>query len=326
MADQVPPSADIPYNGATTTNSGIDWDKIFPDIYKRFWGVVTGVIIILVSLFLIRLLRKYLSKLQLEHEEQKTAINLFEKIMSGFIIVVSITLALKAVEIDMTLLVSVAILGLSYGLQDIIKNYVAGILILFKAPFRIGDTIRIRDYTGKVDKMDFQSTTLRTFDRRFVTIYNSDVMTQSIVNFSNSTIRRIEIDIQVGYGSNTNSAFKVFDQILKNQKEILKSPIYKIIFKRFTDTGIEFTIRGWVQMPCNVLGIKSELALKINQAFDEQNIFMPYTKGIETDNDYTLTPDRQKSIETFKTSPDLTTEPPIDPNFIPESIDFDEID
>ena len=123
--------------------------------------------------------------------------NLLEKITSGFIIVVAVTLALKVIGLDMTLLISVAILGLSYGLQDIIKNYVAGILILFKAPFKIGDVVKIRDFIGRVNKMDFQSTTLETFDNRHITIYNSDVMTQSIVNYSNNTMRRLDFDVTV---------------------------------------------------------------------------------------------------------------------------------
>ena len=243
-----------------------------------------------------RYVRARLRKVEIEHAEQRNAVNLFEKITNGFIIVIAITLALKVIGLDMTLLVSVSVLGLSYGLQDIIKNYVAGILILFKAPFKIGNTIKIRNYTGKVEKMDFQSTTLKTFDHRHITIYNSDVMTQSIINFSRAQMRRIEFDVQLGYGTDTASAFQTFQKIFNNHEAVLKNPAFRIVFKKFSDTGIIFTLRGWINMPGNILAIKTDLAAQIQSAFNESTIFMPYVKGIEAESDFTLTPERQKRI------------------------------
>lgn len=324
MANPITPSSDIPVDSSASSN--IDFANLAPYILEKFILVLEASAIIIAGIFAIRYTKKYLKKLETQHEQQRTALNLFEKITSGFIIVITITLALKIVGIDMTLLVSVSILGLSYGLQDIIKNYIAGILILFKSPFRIGDTIRIRDCTGKVEKMDFQYTTLRTFDRKNVTICNSDVMTQAITNHSNSDIRRIEIDVTLGYGSDNLAAFQIFDRLLKNHPLILKSPLFKIIFKKFSDSGIEFSIKAWVKFPCNLQGIKSDLAIQISQAFDEENIYMPYSKGIEADTDYTLTENRRKVLAAFKASPLVTTEPTVDPNFIPEMIDFDEVE
>jgi len=213
------------------------------------------------------------------------------------------------VGIDMTLLVSVAILGLSYGLQDIIKNYVAGILILFKAPFKIGDTLKIRNYTGKVHKMDFQSTTLETFDRRYITISNSDVMTQSIVNYSNLTaspIRRVSIDVMVGYGSDLNTALTIFEKILSNHSLILRSPKHSIVFKKFSESAITFSLKFWVQQPCNILKIRSQVAVQISQAFDEQKIFMPYSKDIQGSEENDLlkvTDDHKKRIQEFYSLP-----------------------
>lgn len=277
------PTVDV--NGDVTTNSNLDFANLVPQILSKFISVLEGALIIAMGVLLIRYVRKYLQKIEITHEQQKTAINLLEKITSGFIIVISITLALKVIGLDMTLLISVAILGLSYGLQDIIKNYVAGILILFKAPFKIGDIVKIRSFTGKVAKMDFQSTSLETFDNRHITIYNSDVMTQSIINYSNHTIRRNAFDVTIGYNSDIPKAMQIFQRILDNSSSILKNPKGSIIFKKFTDQGPMFTLKFWLQMPCNVLKIKTEIAAQIAQAFDEQNIFMPFSKDIQVENE-----------------------------------------
>lgn len=311
--------------GSKIGDGGLNYEAILPYVVEKFIDLMVSALIIVAAVFLIRIAKVYLRKLQTEHEQQRTALNLFEKLVTGFLVVIAITLALKNLGIDMSLLVSVTILGLSYGLQDVIKNYVAGILILFKSPFRLGDLIKIKDFVGKVEKIDFQATTLRTFDRRFVTIYNSDVMTQAIVNFSNSTIRRLDLPVTIGYGTNTQKALQYFEKALELHPGIMKNPSYKIVFKKFSDNGLEYEMRAWVQLPANVLKIKSELALTISKAFDEKEIFMPYSKDIQLEQDYTLgerrDADQQKlAFELPLNQPALATEA------VSESIDFEELE
>lgn len=333
MANQIT-STQVPVESGSD-GSTIDFANLGPYVLTKFIQVLEAALIVIVGLFLIRFAKRYLRKLSVEHEQQRTALNLFEKLVTGFLIVISITLALRTVGIDMTLLVSVTILGLSYGLQDIIKNYVAGILIMFKSPLKIGDIINIKGHTGKVDKIDFQSTTLRTFDQRDVTIYNSDVMTQSIINFSRSNLRRIDIDVTLGYGSDHSRAFEIFQNILTTNTKILQKPSHKVVFKKFNDNGITFSLRAWVRFPSNVMAIKSDLAMQISQAFDEANIFIPYEKSIQEGSDYTMTDKRKARMTNFgvdEAAP-TNTAAPTDPNLPAanpsapgEMIDFDEVE
>lgn len=325
MATPITTSGSVP----TTSGGGggtIDFANLGPYILTRFIEVLEAALIILVGFLIIRYSKRYLRKMSVEHEQQKTALNLFEKLVTGFIIVISFTLALKMVGIDMTLLVSVTILGLSYGLQDIIKNYVAGILIMFKSPFKIGDTINIKNFTGKVDKIDFQATSVRTFDQKDVTIYNSDVMTQSIVNYSRATMRRVEIIVTLGYGSDQVAAFKIFDQILRSHPDILKKPSHKIVFKKFTETGITFSLRGWVKYPCNLLAIKSDIALQLSRTFDEEDIYIPYGKGIEVDADHTMTEKRKARTAATHQNPVFNVNTTLGLPTDAELIDYDELD
>jgi len=309
------PTTNVNANGIS--DGQLDFGSILPQILLKFVEVLEGVVVIVVGLFVIRFIRSRLRKIEATHEQQKNAINLLDKIITGFVIVICITLALKIIGLDMSLLISVAILGLSYGLQDIIKNYVAGILILFKSPFKIGDVIKIRDYTGRVIKMDFQSTTLETFDSRQITIYNSDVMTQSIVNFSNNSVRRLDFDVVLGYGSDIDAALKIFDKILKSNPKVLQSPKFSIIFKKFTDLGPAFTLKFWIQRPCNILKVKTNIATEIGKAFDDQKIIMPYYKGIEAGSEPELaqvSDERKSRIQTFQNQPLFTQpEPPTPP-------------
>ncbi|MBU0668041.1 mechanosensitive ion channel [Patescibacteria group bacterium] len=289
-------------NIGTESSSGIDFQSLLPQILEKFVQVIEASLVLVISVFVIRYIRKRLQKLETQHEQQKTAINLLEKIISGFIVVISITVALKIVGIDISLLVSVGVLGLSYGLQDIIKNYVAGILILFKAPFKIGDIVKIKSFTGKVAKMDFQSTSIETFDNRHITIYNKDIMTQSIVNYTKNDQRRLELDITIGYGSDTNKALETFNKILAAHPKVLKSPKFSVVYKKFSEVGTTFTLKFWVQRPCNILKIRTDIAAQITSSLDEQQIYMPFYKGIEVANEAGLqdiTENHKKRIGEF---------------------------
>lgn len=289
----------IDVRGATA-DGGLEFSNLVPQIFEKFLAVLVALAIVGGSLFLIRLLRGKLKKVETAHLEQRTALELLEKIVTGFIVMMTVTVALKTVGIDMTLLVSVAVLGLSYGLQDIIKNYVAGILILFKAPFKLGDIVKIKDYTGKVTKMDFQATALETFDNRHVTIYNSDVMAQSIVNYSKNNLRRLELDVTIGYGSDATRALQVFQTILSSSPSVLQSPSSSVVFKKFLDIGTVFTLKFWVKRPCNILGIRTEIAAQIHCSFDDAQIFMPYYKGIEVGDETGLGKTGQDHVDRVK--------------------------
>ena len=252
-------------------------------ILGKFVEVIEGVVILIVVYFLMKWIKRYFSKVETSHEQQKTALNFLERILNGFLIVIGVTIALKTVGIDVSLLVSVGVLGLSYGLKDVIKNYVAGIIIFFKSPFKIGDVVKIKKFVGKIQRMDFQSTGLKTFDNRDITIYNSDIISESIENYSRLPVRRVEVDVRLGYGTDLEKANKVFENILNSEPGIVPKPKFSIVFKKFVTDGMIVQMRFWVAVPCNMLAIRSSVAFKINQMFDEQNIFSPYTKAIEAD-------------------------------------------
>lgn len=296
-------SADVA--GSLGKQTEIDYAALAMNILVKFIDVLEGAAIIAVGIFLTRYVKHYISNIEATHERQRTALNLLEKISSGFILVIAITLGLKVIGLDLTILVSVLTLGLSFGLGDVVKNYVAGLLILFKSPFEIGDVIAIRSFTGKVEKIEFQSVAIRTFDYKEVTIQNSDLLTQSITNYSKRKEMRLEINLSLGYGSDMQRALKIFDKILTNHPAVLKSPRYSIVFKSFDHVGTNILIRLWVKLPCNALQIKSELALQMQEAFDEAHVFAPYAREEGITSLYAMTEARKQRLRAFYGQPML---------------------
>lgn len=293
--------SDFGAGSADSSDGGFSIGGISGEILTKFLHVLEAALILLVAYFLTRWIKKKFESMEAAHEQQRTALNLLAKITSGFTIVIGLTLALKTVGLDVSLLVSVGLLGLSYGMKDVMKNYVAGILIFFKSPFKIGDIVKIKQFIGRVEKMDLQSTSIKTFDSRDITIYNSDIMIQSIANYSRYPMRRMEIVVQLGYGSDMNKALRVFHKVLANEPRILKSPKSSVIFKKFSETGVDILIRFWIQMPSNILAIKSALSMQIQQAFDDVFIFIPTSRAIEDDkNRYEMEPTKTKIKEFYE--------------------------
>lgn len=299
--------AAIKTTGRVLEDGGVSFDyaSLGIEIVTRFVHLLEGVIIIAAGILVIRFLRRYFRKIEVAHENQRMALNLLEKITSGFLIVVTATLALKVIGLDLTLLISAVTLGLSFGLKDIIKNYVSGVLILFKSPFTIGDIVKIKSYIGRVEKIDFQSTTLKTFDKKEVTVYNKDVLTQSIVNFSKEDLRRIEIGVTLGHGTDVKRALLIFDSILNGNENIQKNPHYSVVFNKFSADGIKLMLRFWVKKPINILKIRSEMALQIQEAFDEAELFSPYSRTVQFGQDIGMTESRKGRLQAFYSQPAL---------------------
>lgn len=299
--------ASIPNNSGILSEGGIDFDfqNLFFEIGVRFFHFVEGVAIIVAGVLIIRYTRRYMQRIQVVHEAQRMALNLAEKLVSGFLVIVTATLALKVVGLDLTLLVSALTLGLSFALGDIIKNYVSGILILFKSPFTIGDVVKIKSFIGRVEHIDFQSTTLKTFDKKEITIYNKDILSQSITNFSKEELRRLEVEVNLGRGTDTAHALKVFEAILSNHSQVLKSPKFTIIFHKFSESGLRVMLRFWVKRPSNILKVRSEVALLIDQAFDEVSIISPIQRSIQFTDDVAMDEARKERIKMFYGLPQL---------------------
>lgn len=299
-------SSQIASEGKSLTSSSksdVDLGDISSTVISKFAEVIEAAIVIVVMFIVIHFIKRYIAKVETQHQQQRTALNVVEKLLVGFVMVIGITIALKIVGIDMSVLVGVGLLGLSYALKDIIQNYVAGILIFLKAPFKIGDIVKIKSYVGRVDKMEFQSTSLKTFDHRDITIYNSDIMSQSIENYSHYNMRRMEINVSLGYGSDIQKITNIAQKILDNNTSVLKNPKYSISFKSFTNNCMIVKLRFWVPVPSNFLAVRSDIAWQINEAFDESTVFGPYQRSFQAATDFSLTPERQNRIKNFYDNP-----------------------
>jgi potassium efflux system protein len=138
--------------------------------------------------------------------------------------------------------------GIGFGLQKIIANFVSGLIILFERPIRIGDFVTIGDNSGTVTRIKIRATTLGDLDNREILIPNENLISQEVTNWtlSNSTTR-VVIHVGIAYGSDTDRAREVMLDVLKANVKILDTPPPQVFFLGFGDSSLDFQVRFFLR-------------------------------------------------------------------------------
>jgi small conductance mechanosensitive channel len=167
---------------------------------------------------------------------------------------------------------------LGFALQDVAKNFVAGILLLIQQPFEIGDSIEVGGYEGTVLDISLRATEMRTWDGRRVFIPNGDIFVSPIVNFSRALRRRIEIPIGVAPESDLDHVARVtLDTITKKVSGVLADPTPQVVFSQFGESTIDLKVFYWIDTgEAGVLQAQDEGVRAIKEAFEHEGIEMPY--------------------------------------------------
>jgi small conductance mechanosensitive channel len=178
-----------------------------------------------------------------------------------------------------TLLAGLGVAGFTIGfaLQDVAKNFIAGLLILLLQPFRIGDSIEIEDIIGEVLEINLRSTEIRAQDGRYVIFPNADVFSSRIINNTRTPRRRIAIPIGISYESDLDRVTKVALETLESIDEVLKEPSPQVVFDNFGSTTIDFTLYVWWNTRAvGLLPVTNIVVTAIKKAFEREGIEMPF--------------------------------------------------
>lgn len=167
--------------------------------------------------------------------------------------------------------------GIGFGLQDIVNNFLSGLILLFERPVKVGDGVLIDGEYGTVAKIGLRSTVVETLDHAELIVPNAQIISQKVTNWTHSTRRvRLVIPVGVAYGSNIEKVITILGDAGKNNPDVLKDPAPSPIFVAFGESSLDFELRVWIPNIDARPRIKSELLVEIDQQFRKANVEIPF--------------------------------------------------
>lgn len=167
--------------------------------------------------------------------------------------------------------------AVGFAFKDILQNFFAGILILLRKPFVVGDQIRVRDFEGDVEEITTRSTRLRTYDGERVVIPNGDVYTSAVLVRTHHPARRVRFTVGIGYPDSIDEARATILQVVGATEGVLDDPGPYAYVEELAASSVNFTVYFWTSSrQADVLRVRDRVATNIKQALDRAGIDMPY--------------------------------------------------
>jgi potassium efflux system protein len=196
------------------------------------------------------------------------------------VLVVGVLMAFVAAGFDLSriaIVVGALGVGVGLGLQEIVKDLVAGAVLLFERPIQLGDIVQMGDLNGDVRRIGLRSSTVRTFDGAEVIVPNSSFTSSQIVNWTLSNrVRRVDLPVGVAYGTDPAGVIALLEELAVRHPDVLDDPPPKALFMQFGDNALEFQLRVWITRSEQWVFIRSELAVAVVAALAAHGITVPF--------------------------------------------------
>jgi small-conductance mechanosensitive channel len=167
--------------------------------------------------------------------------------------------------------------GVGFGLQNIVNNFVSGLILLFERPIQVGDTVQIGDLTGVVDRIGIRSCTVRTGLGSEVIVPNGTLISDRVTNWTLSDqLRRIDLSLGVGYGSDPERVLAILVEVAQAHPNVLPLPAPTALFSGFGPSALNFQLSAWTNQPDGWVQVRSELGISLYRRFQAEGIEIPY--------------------------------------------------
>ncbi|MEP7340121.1 MAG: mechanosensitive ion channel family protein [Acidobacteriota bacterium] len=257
--------------------------------------IVIGLIVFLAFLLLARILKRILLTAGERTRLDATLADLLGRLAS--LVIMALGLFVAAVVIfptfkpgDLIAGLGITSVAVGFAFKDILQNFFAGILILWRQPFVVGDKIGSGDYEGTVEEINVRSTRLKTYDGERAILPNGDVYTNAVLVRTAYDKRRIRFTVGVGYSDSLEQARATIHRVLSETDGVLSDPGPWVYVAELAPSSVNFNIYFWVaSQQANVLAVSDRVATGIKLALDRAGIDMPFPHTVVLFNDVTGT-------------------------------------
>ena len=188
--------------------------------------------------------------------------------------------AFAAAGIDLSrlaLLVGALGVGIGFGLQNIVNNFVSGLILIFERPIKVGDTIELDPLLGTVKHIGIRASTVRTLEGAEVIVPNGDLIAGKVVNWTPSDRqRRVDVPVGVAYGTDPDRVVEILVGVAQDQPDVLVHPEPVALFRGFGDSSLDFVLRVWTPEFERWMRVQSDVARAVHHALRDAGITIPF--------------------------------------------------
>lgn len=277
-------------------SAGIDFLSWLPDFWNiqlltvdhrtiTLGKVITGVLLFVMGYFICRTISREIEKRVLSHMDIDASLrHTLRTIIFYFLLVILTLFVLRLLNVPITIftvLGGALAIGVGFGSQNIVNNFISGLILMIERPVRVGDIVEVAEdnLKGTVEHIGARSTIIKSMDNTHFVVPNSSFLEKNILNWTLSDdVVRTKVIVGVAYGSDTKLVEKLLRESVQVHERVLKYPEPMVIFNNFGDNSLEFEIYFWTRV-INVMQLKqlqSIVRYSIDEVFKNHNVVIAF--------------------------------------------------
>lgn len=272
---------------------GFQWGDIYAMVYSltgdlsvgsinfSLVGIVTGIIVVAVGYFITRWLQIWLDESVMARGKVDAGVRNSIRTVVGYVgIAIAILFGISAAGINLSNLALIAgalSLGIGFGLQNIVSNFVSGLILLAERPFKVGDWIVAGPVTGNVRRISVRATEIETFQKQTIILPNSELINAAVGNWTHrNKLGRVDINVGASYDADPRRVHALLLEILQSHPTILKTPEPIVSFAGFGPSSLDFDLMFHLADITTQLAVRNEVRFTIFERFKEEGIAIPF--------------------------------------------------